>query len=253
VADLLRDYWRAGGFRLETGWIGPNKFWRAKGLVLRCSLLSTDVEGAKRLRAALVVSKNASARFHAEISGDYAFERVKADGAGSLSKKFVNVAAGQEDATALSELKAELEGQGFGRCSIVPAPFYVSARKGDRLPSLMPIASGSLFGGCKAILEEAAREANKDPSNPDPEVDEWIKESLEDPTKAKWGTHSLRRKSDKGVREYLRKRGILRESKEAVNMQFGWDQANMERDMQCRYDEADLEQRLDSADMTTEM
>ena len=55
------------------------------------------------------------------------------------------------------------------------------------------------------------------------------------------------------MREYFRKRGILKEAKEQINMQFGWDQANMEKDMQCRYDENDLEQRLDSAKMTAEM
>ena len=100
---------------------------------------------------------------------------------------------------------------------------------------------------------EAAAISNRDLSDPDPQLDEESKEALTDPSKARWGTHSLRRKSDKGVREYFRKRGILKEAKEQINMQFGWDQANMEKDMQCRYDENNLEQRLDSAKMTAEM
>ena len=96
--------------------------------------------------------------------------------------------------------------------------------------------------------------ANADANDPDPEVDEVIKAALLDPEKNNnFGTHSLRRKSDKGVRDYFRKKGELREAKEKINQHFGWDQANMEKDMQCRYDAADLNNRLDTAEMTADM
>ena len=99
----------------------------------------------------------------------------------------------------------------------------------------------------------AAQRAADDKSKPDPQIDELILESLKDTRKANWGPHSLRRKADKGIRDFLRRHEKMDGSKEKVNMQMGWDQANMEKDMAVHYDEEDLERRLDSAAMTAEM
>ena len=66
---------------------------------------------------------------------------------------------------------------------------------------------------------------------------------------AKWGSHSLRRKADKDMRMYCAKHGL---KKEEIDLEMGWNQAEMNKDMQFRYDEEDLVQRMNRAQITAE-
>ena len=65
--------------------------------------------------------------------------------------------------------------------------------------------------------------------------------------------HSPKAPNPDRVVFFLRAKGKLDGSKHKVNSRFGWDQAAMEKDMSLRYDQIDLEGRLDDAVMTSEM
>eukprot|EP00966_Prymnesium_polylepis_P015762 364146-Prymnesium_polylepis.1 len=65
---------------------------------------------------------------------------------------------------------------------------------------------------------------------------------------ADWASPSFRRGADKQARIFAEKEGI---PLERVNMTFGWDQRAMEKDMQLRYDENDVDKRMSRADITS--
>ena len=108
----------------------------------------------------------------------------------------------------------------------------------------MPLSSSST--GTKALLKEAARLANANRSDPDPEAERLF----EDIENAKWGNHSFRRMVDKHVRQYAAKHGV---SLETIDLKLGWNQKNMDRDMKMRYDSEDINRRFASAEITREL
>ena len=91
----------------------------------------------------------------------------------------------------------------------------------------------------------AAELANEDPKDPDPELDM----PLEQLKSAVWGSHSCRRMSDKMARDWADKVGADR-AKERIDSQKGWNQAEMEKDMQYHYDANTLRRRVRDAEMT---
>ena len=90
---------------------------------------------------------------------------------------------------------------------------------------------------------KAAKAANADPQNLDPDLGMPISEI----EKAAWGSHSLRRCADRRAREYCIKRNLPLEK---VYKHFGWKEAEHSRDMQLHYDEDTLAQRWDEAQIT---
>ena len=109
----------------------------------------------------------------------------------------------------------------------------------------MPLSSGSLTGGVmKRWLVEAARAANMDINDPDPDLNIAVK----DIEKAKWGTHSLRRFADnKRVKRRCEELGL---PSSVVDAMMGWKEAERAHDMQDHYDEKNLMQRLERSRIT---
>jgi hypothetical protein len=70
-----------------------------------------------------------------------------------------------------------------------------------------------------------------------------IKESQKEPRKeGRAASHSFRRGADKQARIFAEKKEGI--PLERVNTMFGWDQRAMEKDIQLRYDENDLDKRI---------
>ena len=107
----------------------------------------------------------------------------------------------------------------------------------------MPLGSGSCFAKIKDYLIKAARAANSDPSNPDPELGVPI-EKIEE---ASWGSHSFRRGADKRARDFCLRNKI---DLKVVDKVFGWKEAEHSRDMQLHYDEETLQRRFREAQVT---
>ena len=239
LAQLLRSYWKLAGFTIVGGSAGRYRYWRPSRMVLRVSLAGADLGVLSRLDSTIARCGNASARLNAKTTLRYAKERIKASGPGSESKKFVNVAMGDEKGTQLGALAAVIE-QGTGlMASVAEAPMFMATE--GRYQTLMPISSASLFDGVKHRLARAAQEAR---AAGDPQLNMTQRE-IDD---ADWASHSFRRGADKQARIFSEKEGI---SIERVDMSFGWNQRAMAKDMQLRYDENDLDKRMAGADITS--
>ena len=61
-------------------------------------------------------------------------------------------------------------------------------------------------------------------------------------------SHSFRRGADKQARKFAEKDGI---PLERVDLSFGWNQRLHAKDMQMRYDENDLDKRMEAANITS--
>ena len=95
----------------------------------------------------------------------------------------------------------------------------------------------------KRWLVEAARGANMDANDPDPDMNIQVGEI----EKAKWGTHSLRRLADKRIKMKCEEMGL---PASVVDAMMGWKEAERAHDMQDHYDEKNLMQRLERSRIT---
>ena len=239
LAKLLRAYWKAAGFELVGGRAGRYRFWRASRMVLRVSLLGKAPGDERELLSALSSSGNVSARLNLETTKTYAIERIKAGSQRAVDKKFVNVAMGAESSSTLVTLKAHIEARTSFHCEVVEAPMFM-ATKGSK-QTLMPVSSASLFDGVKARLTTAAVKAA---ARGDPDLNMTESELAV----ANWSSHSFRRGADKQARKWAMAHGV---PLERVDLSFGWNQAIHAKDMQMRYDEMDLDRRMEAAGITS--
>jgi hypothetical protein len=193
----------------------------------------------------LKASTSLSARRHADTTEVYARQRLKASGPGSMTKKFVNVAAGRADSAELSRVEAELAAAGFdGLTSVVKGPL-VCATRGRKI-TLMPLSSGTSFPQAKKHLTEAFEAANSNPLDEDPGLDLPVSEARES---ARWSSHAFRRRADTRLRDYCVKYGVAREKVDAA---MGWKEAERLKDMQTQYDTVELVARIRNSAITLE-
>jgi hypothetical protein len=244
VKRVLFEYWHAMGCELESTRIGGMAVTRANKYVLRVSLQGMKEEGIGFLIEALESSSSDSARANLKSTHDYARMRIKATGATSGVKRFVNVAVGTKESMALRALKEHLKLRGFGadRVHIISAPFICATTGGSKpRQTLMPLSSTTMTGGVtKGFLIAAARAANMDRFDLDPDLNMAVK----DIETGKWGTHSLRRLCDKRVKKTCKELGLPMSTVDAM---LGWKESERRHDMQDHYDEQNLRERLERA------
>ena len=245
---LLRYWWAMGAAELVTSRVGKLTVTKADRSVVRVSLLGMRDEGdVGKLINVLHESGSMSANLYLKSTCEYAKARVKAVGKASMTKKFVNVAVGTKSSTELQALMAFLRARGYGhdRVHLISAPLICATTGGARArPTLMPLSSGSLTGGVmKRWLVEAARSANMEINDPDPDMNIPVGEI----EKAKWGTHSLRRLADKRIKLRCEELGL---PASVVDAMMGWKEAERAHDMQDHYDEKNLMQRLERSRIT---
>ena len=180
------------------------------------------------------------ARLNAKTTMRYAKNRIKATGTTSESKKFVNVAMGDEKGTSLGALATAIQRDTGLMASVAEAPLFMATE--GRGQTLMPISSASLFEGVKHRLARAAQEAR---AAGDPQLN-LTQQEIEE---ADWASHSFRRGADKQARIYSEEVGI---PIGRFDMAFGWNPIAMAKDVKLRYDENGLDKRMAGAGITSD-
>ena len=99
----------------------------------------------------------------------------------------------------------------------------------------------STFAPTKAILVEAHRLANIDPSDPDPDLD------VPPGKEPKWTSHSLRRLADTVARRYAEVTGT---TEAQIDIYFGWQERLLKKAMQVHYASLSIFERMGLAKIT---
>ena len=158
----------------------------------------------QRLQQALDLSASVSVRKHRQTTMKYAKERLAAYGAGSATKKFVNIAGGRASDPELGRVRQHMVTLGY-TAHIVPGPLMMATTQGKgglRVPTLMPLSSGTVSGQAGAYLRRAALAVGERGDDPDLDV------PASEVGKLKLTSHSLRRLTDGVVREYIEEHGL---------------------------------------------
>ena len=235
------------GLPLKSKEIGDLRVTWADRDVLRVSLLGMGDGDLCTLVKALTTSSSGTARSELRNTIRYAKARLKAVGVGSELKKFINVAYGQRDSVELSDLVRHMQTHGFGgdRVHVMSAPFITATTGGaNPKPTMMPLSSTTMTGGvARKFLVEAALAANVDPHDLDPDLSIAVS-AIET---AKWGTHSMRRFSDRRVKRWCKENGV---DPVVVDSMHGWKEAERRLDMSEHYDELNLRTRMERSRVT---
>jgi hypothetical protein len=248
VADIFARYWEAAGIpTMQIPNMAGVHVTRPDFYVVRVGLLGVgNMVGQlplERLLGYLTRCTHVSVQTHLGTSKLKATERVKAGSTGSQAKKYINVAGGRGADGSLVRLRDEIAALGF-HVSIVPGPLLLASTGGkSSRPTLMPLSSSSTFTLTKEILNTSYLLANKDPSDPDPdlEVDFAAGE------KPKWTTHSLRRMADTVARRYRELTGV---SEADIDLFFGWNERVLLKAMQVHYASMSVKERMKKALVT---
>ena len=132
---------------------------------------------------------------------------------------------------------------GFGKhVRVAPGPLIRTTS--GYLITHMPLSTASTFEKIKLILTEACDAANR--TTPDPDLD------LQGRAKAAWTNHSLRRFADSTARGSMKDTSVGREEvlPWEIDLYFGWNEAEMEKEMQLHYAAMGLFERIWQARIT---
>jgi hypothetical protein len=94
------------------------------------------------------------------------------------------------------------------------------------------------------LLEKAWVKANKDPMNPDEELD------LVPGQRPKWGTHALRRLANTTAMKYKEEMGFTDAEQDIY---FGWHEKVLRKAMQNHYNAMSIHKRMEGAKITGAM
>jgi hypothetical protein len=223
VAQILSDYWREAGMRLETSMQAGVRVTRPNFWVVRVSLLGLNEAGVARLIEALRSCSIAQVKQHASSSAKYIKLRHSGE---SNEKKYVNVAGGGGEDRDVREALAWARARGY-QATLVPGPLLLATTGGKRSTrTLMPLAVATTFAPTKGLLESAWSKAGADESDPDPDLDVKAGEA------PKWTTHSLRRLADTTAQRY---REVVGTSDAEIDIFFGWNERVLLKSMQLHY------------------
>ena len=216
--------------------------------VVRLGLLGVMNEQSEldTLERVLRSVKHPTVKQHIAFTMARVRQRLKALGKRSEIKKFVNVAGGRKGDALLDEAVVHLRSAGYV-ARLVPAPFITATKAGPggrRLPTLMPLDSGTAGEYASSLLRKAAIQVAQSGTDPDLNVPKEQVPFL------KFTSHSLRRLTDGVVIEYCEKHGI---SKDRVDAKMGWKEAERKADMSHHYDENQLRRRISHCLSTSEM
>ena len=243
VAEALRGFWQASGLNTVTEQQAGAEVTRADYWVVRVSLLGVDEADLESLGELLSSATDSEIVKHAKATMTYARERHKAFGVGSQAKKYVNVTGGQATSVSIAAAVDLLKKNGWAKyASVVPGPL-IRATSGF-LITHMPLSTASTFDTTKKLLTSSCEVANRD--SPDPHLD------LQGRTVPVWTTHSLRRLSDTNARRFMKDTRFGRKPVEPweINLLYGWNEAEMEKDMQMHYATMGLWERIQQARIT---
>ena len=105
----------------------------------------------------------------------------------------------------------------------------------------MPLSVSTAFAPVKRMLSSAYEAANKDPNDPDPDVDLRAGEA------PIWTTHSLRREADSVARRLRQKSGT---KEPEIDIYFGWNERVLLKAMQVHYAQMSIRERMGQAKIT---
>ena len=171
-------------------------------------------------------------------------DRYNAFSVGSQSKRYINVQGGASGSEKISKMVALLQAKGFkDMVSVVPGPL-LRASSGKTITH-MPLSTSSTFTTTKALLSSAYKLANID--TPDPDLETQAQRSEPD-----WASHSLRRCSDTHARRHMGDTRFGRRPVEKweIDVYYGWNEAEMKKDMQMHYATMGMRERLEQARIT---
>ena len=243
VADSLRAFWRACGYHIVHSTQSGAHVERPDYWVLRVTMLGMDQPTFGRLLRAIRACRHAEVVAHASSSAHYAKLRYDAQGTGSQARKYVNVAGGRAGCEAIQAMLDTLKGEKLESfASVVPGPL-IRATRGFTVTH-MPLQPGSTHAPMARILAESCEEANR--LSPDPDLD------LGERLVADWNNHSLRRMADTNARRHMRNLAFGREAvlPWEIDMLMGWNEAEMEMEMQLHYASLGLYDRIKQARIT---
>ena len=240
MAQILRDYWEAAGFKIvkrkEAGFLveGPSYFVVRVSLVALTDKASGDTTRLDLLERTLKASKVPAAAQWAKYSRYRGGERMNAD---SLDKKYINVLGTDSPTSPDSDtLINELAKAGFdepGRVTIAEGPL-MRATNGSRLGlSNMPLSVSATYAPLHKYFAEAYRLANP-ADDPDMELD------LQGRDTPKFGHHSDRRGADTIARAFM---NITGATPADIDLTFGWNEKVYQREMQRHYESSMDRQR----------
>ena len=108
----------------------------------------------------------------------------------------------------------------------------------------MPLSTSSTFKTVKEILTSACRLANEATADPDMDL-QGLLEAL-------WTNQYLRRMSDTAARRYMNDASFGRDRVEPweIDLLFGWNEAEMSKDMQMHSAKMSLRERIKQAIIT---
>ena len=144
----------------------------------------------------------------------------------------------------IGEMVTLLQAEGFkDMVSVVPGPL-LRASSGKTITH-MPLATSSTFATTKTLLSTAYRLANAE--SPDPDLDTQAQRLEPD-----WASHSLRRCSDTHARRHMNDTRFGRKpvDKWEIDLYYGWNEAEMKKDMQMHYATMGMRERLEQARIT---
>ena len=225
LADYIRGYWAHTGLdiveRKEGGYMVESPDYS----VLRVGLMGMTIPEFERMGRVLSRSASSEVRRHAAYSIQRGGGRLRA--AGSMDKRYINVAGGASGCEAIATASLELTRAGFGQfTSLQPGPL-IRATHGDSLIAHMPLQASSTYDSLHKLLDEAYERTMADPSDPDPEIDLQGREAPQ------WGHHSFRRFADTVARTT---RGETGATEQDIDIIFGWLEAMYSHKMQLHYE-----------------
>ena len=243
VADTLRRFWAAAGLETTIGTDAGATVERPDYWVVRVSLLPfVDEEALQSLFDFVDNCPVEDVRRHARNTKTVAKRRLKSSGDSSQEKKHVHISGGRATSGAVGRALALAKAAGFDVC-VVPGPL-LRATSGA-LVTHHSLETGGTFEKMAEILDGALELANT-AGSPDPDL------SSQDRITALWNNHSLRRLGDARARRDMddTSHGRKPVEKWQIDLQFGWNEAKMSRDMQIFYAAMNLRARLEQARMT---
>jgi hypothetical protein len=243
VAKCYQEYWKLAGFPLVSYMQSGVKVTRPDFWVVRVSLMG--IENDKELRKLFdwaYKSKLKSVKEHAKDSEFDGKRRYLSD---SEEKSYINVAGGGSRDRDLDVAVRELTALGF-KASKMPGPLLLSTRGGGLNPrlGLMPLSTSRASEVMSDLLEKAWVKANKDPMNPDEELD------LVPGQRPKWGTHALRRLANTTAMKYKEEMGFTDAEQDIY---FGWHEKVLRKAMQNHYNAMSIHKRMEGAKITGAM
>ena len=216
-----------------------------------------------KLMSYLTKSNDPSVVEHLSTTRSKGKQRVSIEGSESQPKKYINVAEGRGDSTALVSIRDEIRELGF-TANVVPGPLRLATTGGRKSArAVMPLTTSGAFTLTKEILTKAFELANADASRQDPDLEI----DLAAGELPKWSTHSLRRLADSVAKSYQEKsktsesrdRHLLwmkryqeksKTSEAEIDIYFGWNERVLLKAMQTHYNGLHMRQRMKMSKVT---